>query len=92
MLHVHRYTYAIMTFNELNHFDSLHMHILYSMSCAQKLKISPLQFVTCQNFVPTCTNTNLPSNLAKFPFQAMDYIVHVGQKIELAEKIHASRG
>ena len=48
MSHVHRY--------KLNHFDSLHIHILYSMSCAQKFKISPLQFVTCQNFVPTCKN------------------------------------
>ena len=31
----------------------------------------------------------LPSNLAKFPFPA---IVHGGQKIESAQKIHASRG
>ena len=29
---------------------------------------------------------------AKISLQTMDYIVHWGQKIELAQKIHASRG
>ena len=34
----------------------------------------------------------LPSKTAKISLQTMDYIVHGGQKIELAQKIHASRG
>ena len=29
---------------------------------------------------------------AKISLRTMDYIVHGGQKIELAQKIHASRG
>ena len=32
-----------------------------------------------------------PSKLAKFPFRTMA-IVHRGKKIDLAKKIHASRG
>ena len=38
------------------------------------------------DFVPFC----LPSKRAKFPFRPWT-IVHGGQKIELAQKIHASR-
>ena len=34
----------------------------------------------------------LPSKTAKISLRAMDYIVHGGQKIESAQKIHASRG
>ena len=34
----------------------------------------------------------LPSKTAKISLQTMGYIVHGGQKIELAQKIHASRG
>ena len=34
----------------------------------------------------------LPSKMAKISLWTMDYIVHGGQKIELAQKIHASRG
>ena len=40
------------------------------------------------DFAPFCW----PSKTAKFPFQTMDYIVHGGQKIELAQSIHANRG
>ena len=39
------------------------------------------------DFVPFC----LPSKRSKFPFGPWA-IVHGGQKIELAQKIHASRG
>ena len=38
------------------------------------------------------TSFRCPSETAKFPFQTMDYLVHGGQKIELAQKIHTSRG
>ena len=34
----------------------------------------------------------LPSKTAKISLRTMDYIVHGGQKIESAQKIHASRG
>ena len=34
----------------------------------------------------------LPSKTAKISLRTMDYIVHGGQKIELAQKIHESRG
>ena len=34
----------------------------------------------------------LHSKTAKISLQTMDYIVHGGQKIELAQKIHVSRG
>ena len=34
----------------------------------------------------------LPSKTIKISIQTMDYIVHGGQKIESAQKIHASRG
>ena len=34
----------------------------------------------------------LPSKTVKIYLRAMDYIVHGGQKIESAQKIHASRG
>ena len=39
------------------------------------------------DIVPFC----FPSKTAKFPFRTMDYSPW-GQKIELAKKIHASRG
>ena len=34
----------------------------------------------------------LPSKTAKISFSTMDYKAHGGQKIESAQKIHASRG
>ena len=34
----------------------------------------------------------LPSKTTKISLQTMGYIVHGGQKIESAQKIHASRG
>ena len=33
-----------------------------------------------------------PSKMAKISLQTMGYIVHGGQKIESAQKIHANRG
>ena len=38
------------------------------------------------------TPFSFPSKTAKISLRTMDYIVHGGQKIESAQKIHVSRG